>query len=160
MFSIVLHELCQVWLTQSYHTSRSFLVFWLLSAVAQCVARASSYAAMRTVAGSRPVLYIVWEWHIGLGLLGSLRISHNKFLQANKQILKKKKKKNLGFLVKSNNHHQDTGYPTWAKRLKAAFIFASNSSLHKIVYHKATDNALLFAYEHIVVQIRNNTDII
>ena len=30
---------------------------------------ASSYAAMRTVAGSRPVLVIVWEWHIGLALL-------------------------------------------------------------------------------------------
>ena len=30
---------------------------------------ASSYAAMRTVAGSSPVLVIVWEWHIGLALL-------------------------------------------------------------------------------------------
>ena len=30
---------------------------------------ASSYAAMRMVAGSRPVLAIVWEWHIGLALL-------------------------------------------------------------------------------------------
>ena len=30
---------------------------------------ASSYAAMHTVAGSRPVLVIVWEWHIGLALL-------------------------------------------------------------------------------------------
>ena len=30
---------------------------------------ASSYAAMRMVAGSRSVLVIVWEWHIGLALL-------------------------------------------------------------------------------------------
>ena len=30
---------------------------------------ASSYAAMHMVAGSRPVLVIVWEWHIGLALL-------------------------------------------------------------------------------------------
>ena len=30
---------------------------------------ASSYAAMRTLAGSRPVLVIVWEWHISLALL-------------------------------------------------------------------------------------------
>ena len=30
---------------------------------------ASSYAAVRMVAGSRPVLVIVWEWHIGLALL-------------------------------------------------------------------------------------------
>ena len=47
---------------------------------------ASSYAAMRMVAGSRPVLVIAWEWH-ALRLLGSLRISHNKFLWANKWIL-------------------------------------------------------------------------
>ena len=52
---------------------------------------ASSYAAMRMVAGSRPVFVKVWEWHIGLinaarRMLGSLRISHNKFLWANKQI--------------------------------------------------------------------------
>ena len=30
---------------------------------------ASSYAAMRTVAGSRSVLVIAWEWHLGLVLL-------------------------------------------------------------------------------------------
>ena len=30
---------------------------------------ASSYTAMRKVAGSRPVLVIAWEWHIGLALL-------------------------------------------------------------------------------------------
>ena len=30
---------------------------------------ASSYAATRMVAGSRPVLVIAWEWHIGLALL-------------------------------------------------------------------------------------------
>ena len=30
---------------------------------------ASSYAAMLVVAGSRPVLVIAWEWHIGLALL-------------------------------------------------------------------------------------------
>ena len=30
---------------------------------------ASSYAAIRMVAGSRPVLIIAWEWHIGLALL-------------------------------------------------------------------------------------------
>ena len=37
---------------------------------AQCVARrAPIYAAMRMVAGSRPGLVIVWEWHIGLALL-------------------------------------------------------------------------------------------
>ena len=30
---------------------------------------ASSYAAMHMVAGSRPVLVIAWEWHIGLALL-------------------------------------------------------------------------------------------
>ena len=30
---------------------------------------ASSYAAVRMVAGSRPVLVIAWEWHIGLALL-------------------------------------------------------------------------------------------
>ena len=30
---------------------------------------ASSYAAMRMVAGSRPDLVIAWEWHIGLALL-------------------------------------------------------------------------------------------
>ena len=29
----------------------------------------SSYAAMRMVASSRPVLVIAWEWHIGLALL-------------------------------------------------------------------------------------------
>ena len=33
---------------------------------------ASSYAAMHMVAGSRPVLVIVWEWHIGLALLWGL----------------------------------------------------------------------------------------
>ena len=30
---------------------------------------ASSHAAMRMVAASRPVLVIAWEWHIGLALL-------------------------------------------------------------------------------------------
>ena len=32
---------------------------------------ASSYAVMCMVAGSRPVLVIAWEWHIGLALLFS-----------------------------------------------------------------------------------------
>ena len=39
------------------------------SPVAQCVARRAPYAAVRMVAGSRPVLVIAWEWHIGLALL-------------------------------------------------------------------------------------------
>ena len=49
---------------------------------------ASSYAAMRMVAGSRPVLVIAWEWHTGLALLcgcsGASEYPTTKFLRANK----------------------------------------------------------------------------
>ena len=44
----------------------------LIEIVVSCGAvhsAASSYAAMCMVAGSRPILVIPWEWHIGLALL-------------------------------------------------------------------------------------------
>ena len=46
-------------------------VMWCKSVVSRGAVRsaASSYAAMRMVAGSRPALVIAWEWHIGLALL-------------------------------------------------------------------------------------------
>ena len=52
---------------------------------------ASSYAAMRMVAGSRPDLVIAWEWHIGLALLcgcsGALKYpTTNSFGPINKSL--------------------------------------------------------------------------
>ena len=59
---------------------------------------ASSYAAMRMVAGSRPDLVMAWEWHIGLALLcGCSRAleypTTNSYGPINKSLSFKKKKK-------------------------------------------------------------------
>ena len=46
-----------------------YLHFWQTVSCSAVCSAASSYAAMRMVAGSRSVFVIAWEWHIGLALL-------------------------------------------------------------------------------------------
>ena len=79
----------------------------------------SSHAAMLMVAGSRPVLVIAWWWHIDLALLfrllGSLRLSHNKFLRANKWIL-------ILILIQRCRHTEE-GYSKWLKALHVSKHF-------------------------------------
>ena len=54
-----------LWLN-SISFRRAYFSFIYRGAVHSVV---GSYAAIRMVAGSRPVLSIAWEWHIGLALL-------------------------------------------------------------------------------------------
>ena len=64
----------------------------LSSPMTQCVVRsaASSYAAMRMVAGSRPGLVIAWKWHVRLALLcgcsGALEYATNSCGSINKSL--------------------------------------------------------------------------
>ena len=65
-------------------------IHFMSSPVVQCVECELLYAAIRMVAGSHPCSYSVrmtYRPSAALRMLGSLRISKNKFLQANKRIL-------------------------------------------------------------------------